>query len=92
MSSKYRVGIATYDEIIDALKDVERLLIDVRDPSEITESGQIPTSLNIPCKLIFSVDILNHQNSHRISNQSLILIFYRFTRLNFFKWKKFIQN
>lgn len=50
MSNKIRVGIATYGEVIDSLKDTEKWLIDVRDAKDIAETGQIPTSINIPCK------------------------------------------
>lgn len=50
MSIKVRPGVATYDEVLDSLKDVERLLIDVRDSADV-ETGQIPTSINIPRKL-----------------------------------------
>jgi 3-mercaptopyruvate sulfurtransferase SseA len=50
MSSRFRVGIATYEEVIDTLKDPERLLIDVREEQEVNVSGQIPTSINIPGK------------------------------------------
>lgn len=50
MNSRFRVGVATYEDVIDTLKDAERLLIDVRDEAEITSTGQIPTSLNIPRK------------------------------------------
>ena len=50
MSNRIRIGIATYNEVIESLKDEEKWLIDVRDTKEIAESGQIPSSLNIPCK------------------------------------------
>lgn len=50
MNSKIRVGVATYQEIIDSLKDVERFLIDVRDTADVNETGHIPTSINIPCE------------------------------------------
>lgn len=61
MSNKIRVGIATYGEVIDSLKDTEKWLIDVRDVQEIAETGQIPTSINIPRKFFnikqFSVSL-----------------------------------
>lgn len=47
---KMSVGIADYQEVIEALHDPEVLLIDVREPPEIEESGSIPKSINIPCK------------------------------------------
>lgn len=49
---KMAVGIANYHEVIESLHDPEVLLIDVRDPSEIEESGSIPKSINIPCERV----------------------------------------
>lgn len=40
--------VATYDEIVDLPKHPEKLLIDVRRPEELTGTGTIPTSINIP--------------------------------------------
>lgn len=42
--------IATYDEVKDLPNHPEKYLIDVRDPPELAETGQIPTSINIPSK------------------------------------------
>lgn len=44
------VPIATYEEVKDLPNNPEKLLIDVREPAEIAETGSIPTSINIPCK------------------------------------------
>lgn len=44
------VEIATYEEVKDLPNHPEKLLIDVREPAEIAETGSIPTSINIPCK------------------------------------------
>lgn len=43
-------GIATYEEIKDLPNRPEILLIDVREPFEIEQTGIIPTAINIPCK------------------------------------------
>lgn len=40
----------TYEEIKDLPNHPGKLLIDVRNPDEVQTSGQIPTSINIPCK------------------------------------------
>ncbi|KAJ6637431.1 Rhodanese domain-containing protein [Pseudolycoriella hygida] len=40
--------IATYEEVKDLPNHPEKYLIDVREPSELVETGQIPTSINIP--------------------------------------------
>lgn len=45
------VEIATYEEIKDLPNHPEKLLIDVREPAEIAETGSIPTSINIPRKI-----------------------------------------
>lgn len=64
MSIKVRPGVATYDEVLDSLKDVERLLIDVRDTADV-ETGQIPTSVNIPCKNCLWVLVIKiHHRAH----------------------------
>lgn len=43
-------NIATYEEVLDLPNHPEKVLIDVREPSELQEFGQIPTSINIPRK------------------------------------------
>ncbi|CRK95645.1 CLUMA_CG009103, isoform A [Clunio marinus] len=42
------IKIATYEEVKDLPNHPEKLLIDVREPTEISETGSIPTSINIP--------------------------------------------
>ncbi|XP_060537292.1 rhodanese domain-containing protein CG4456-like isoform X2 [Cylas formicarius] len=37
-----------FDEIIEASKDPSVLIIDVREPQEIEETGKIPGAINIP--------------------------------------------
>lgn len=44
--------IATYEEVKELPNHPEKYLIDVREPAELVETGQIPTSINIPCKLL----------------------------------------
>lgn len=56
-NNKIRAGVATYDEVLDSLKDTERLLIDVRDVADV-ETGQIPTSINIPRKLLWAAAVV----------------------------------
>lgn len=54
------MSIATTEEIENLPNRPEVLLIDVRDPPEIKSSGTIPTSINIPCKLNITSDIIHH--------------------------------
>lgn len=50
------IPIVTYEEVKDLPNHPEKWLIDVREPSELTETGVIPTAINIPCKnVIFSI-------------------------------------
>ncbi|XP_037042236.1 rhodanese domain-containing protein CG4456-like [Bradysia coprophila] len=42
------VPVAYYEEIKDLPNHRERLLVDVREPSEIQKTGRIPTSINVP--------------------------------------------
>ncbi|KAL7021653.1 hypothetical protein ACKWTF_011973 [Chironomus riparius] len=44
--------IATYEEVKDLPNHPEKLLIDVREPSEVVETGKIPTSVNIPLSTV----------------------------------------
>ncbi|XP_058125260.1 rhodanese domain-containing protein CG4456-like isoform X2 [Anopheles ziemanni] len=43
---------ASYEEIVDIANHPEVLLVDVREPSELSATGQIPTSINIPLKQV----------------------------------------
>ncbi|KAM7360141.1 rhodanese domain-containing protein CG4456-like [Cochliomyia hominivorax] len=42
------IPIVSYEEVKQLTKHPEKLLIDVREPNELLETGQIPTSINIP--------------------------------------------
>lgn len=44
------VKAATFEQVRALKEDKNVLLIDVREPSELQESGTIPGSVNIPCK------------------------------------------
>ncbi|XP_059613947.1 rhodanese domain-containing protein CG4456-like isoform X1 [Phlebotomus argentipes] len=60
--------IATYEEVKDLCNHPEKLLIDVREPKELLETGCIPTSINIPLgqvQTIFSDDTSNENFRER---------------------------
>ncbi|XP_017848812.1 rhodanese domain-containing protein CG4456 [Drosophila busckii] len=42
------IGIVDYSVVKEIQNHPEKLLIDVRDPDELKETGQIPSSINIP--------------------------------------------
>lgn len=42
------IPIVTYEEVKQLPKYPKKLLIDVREPNELQETGQIPSSINIP--------------------------------------------
>ena len=96
------VEVANYQEVIDSLHDPEILLIDVRDPSEIDDSGSIPTSLNIPCKIKISFIFLiifshfnwqwSRSNQNFVSHVWLLLPSTSVTNLVFFKNLSFIAS
>lgn len=44
------VPIVTYEEVKELPNHPEKLLIDVREPDELNETGIIPTAINIPRK------------------------------------------
>lgn len=50
------VPIATFEEVKDLPNHPEKLLIDVREPAEIAETGVIPTAINIPCKSVVELN------------------------------------
>ncbi|XP_013110580.1 rhodanese domain-containing protein CG4456 [Stomoxys calcitrans] len=47
-SNANTIPIVSYEEIKQLPKQPKKLLIDVREPKELQETGQIPTSINIP--------------------------------------------
>lgn len=42
------IPVVSYEEVKDLPNHPEKLLIDVREPDELKQFGQIPTSINIP--------------------------------------------
>lgn len=40
--------IVSYEDVKALPSQPEKLLVDVREPDELVETGQIPTSINIP--------------------------------------------
>lgn len=63
--------IATYDEVKELPKHPEKILIDVREPNELKETGVIPTSINIPRKFYL---ILSHAYGNANRNNLFRLI------------------
>ncbi|CRL04206.1 CLUMA_CG017295, isoform A [Clunio marinus] len=53
--------IVNYDVIKDLPNHPEKLLIDVREPDELIETGKIPTSINIPSKTLEEKLKLNNE-------------------------------
>ncbi|KAI8119681.1 Heat shock protein 67B2 [Lucilia cuprina] len=51
-NSENKIEIAYYDEIKDLPNHPEKLLIDVRTPEELVQTGKIPTSINIPLSVL----------------------------------------
>uniref|UniRef100_A0A1A9VR25 Rhodanese domain-containing protein n=1 Tax=Glossina austeni TaxID=7395 RepID=A0A1A9VR25_GLOAU len=51
-SSSASIHIVEYKDIKELPKHPEKLLIDVREPNELQETGQIPTSINIPLGVV----------------------------------------
>ncbi|EDW81203.1 uncharacterized protein Dwil_GK11151 [Drosophila willistoni] len=47
-SSATSIGIVDYAVVKKLPNEPQKLLIDVREPDELKETGQIPTSVNIP--------------------------------------------
>lgn len=45
-----KIPVVSYEYVKDLPAHPHKVLIDVREPSELAETGAIPTSINIPCK------------------------------------------
>lgn len=57
--------IAYYEEIKDLPNHKEKLLIDVREPNELIETGKIPTSINLPREFVKNFPHLTiHYHQH----------------------------
>lgn len=52
------IPIATYDDIMDLPNHPKTLLVDVREPKELRETGEIPNCINIPRELQLLLVIL----------------------------------
>ncbi|XP_017046914.1 rhodanese domain-containing protein CG4456 [Drosophila ficusphila] len=46
------IGIVDYDVVKKLPSEPQKLLIDVREPDELKETGQIPASINIPLGVV----------------------------------------
>ncbi|XP_030370717.1 rhodanese domain-containing protein CG4456 [Scaptodrosophila lebanonensis] len=51
-SSGSQIGIVDYAEVKKLANEPQKLLIDVREPDELKETGQIPSSINIPLGIV----------------------------------------
>ena len=50
-----------YEDIVKLNENRSICLIDVRENSEIQETGKLPGSIHIPCKLLYIISSLRHQ-------------------------------
>lgn len=53
--TNFPIAVAYYDEIKDLPNHCEKLLVDVREPSELERTGRIPLSINVPCKRLINL-------------------------------------
>ncbi|XP_039492872.1 rhodanese domain-containing protein CG4456 [Drosophila santomea] len=47
-----QIGVVDYDVVKKLPSEPQKLLIDVREPEELKETGQIPASINIPLGVV----------------------------------------
>lgn len=52
---------ATYEEVVALPQSPEKLLVDVRTPEEVRDTGVIPTSILVPRKRAFTEQTNKHQ-------------------------------
>lgn len=43
--------VVNYDDVVKSIKHPNKVIIDVRNPDEVSATGKIPSSINIPCKV-----------------------------------------
>lgn len=55
-----------FEEFQKFTKDPSALIIDVREPNELKETGTIPGSINIPCNNIFLFFVIHKSNKNII--------------------------
>ncbi|KAG5680028.1 hypothetical protein PVAND_009561 [Polypedilum vanderplanki] len=60
---------ATYEQIKDLPNHPEKLLIDVREPNELKETGVIPTSINIPLNEVADKLAITNEEFKKIYNR-----------------------
>lgn len=41
--------VISYEDMLKVLNHPDKVIIDVRNPDEVTSTGKIPSSINIPC-------------------------------------------
>lgn len=41
--------VVSYEDMLKVIHQPEKVIIDVRNPDEVNETGKIPSSINIPC-------------------------------------------
>lgn len=57
--------MATYEEVKDIPNHPEKYLVDVRNASELKETGVLPSSINIPCEQLYgSKECLFNSRTH----------------------------
>lgn len=42
--------VVSYEDMLKIIQQPQKVIIDVRNPDEVRDTGKIPSSINIPCK------------------------------------------
>lgn len=45
--------VVSYEDVLKVIHKPEKVIIDVRNPDEVTSTGKIPSSINIPCNYLY---------------------------------------
>lgn len=68
-ASQITIPVVSYEEVKDLPNQPKKMLIDVREPSELQETGIIPTAINIPRKMWF-----NFQSNSKSTNNFINIL------------------
>lgn len=47
--------VLSYDDMLKVIHQPQKVIIDVRNPDEVNTTGKIPSSINIPCNIFYSI-------------------------------------
>lgn len=59
--------VVSYEDMLKVIHQPEKVIIDVRNPDEVTNTGKIPSSINIPLSTVH--DVLTSMSDEEFKRQ-----------------------